>query len=207
MAGVPVCRPQPTEIDGYYTSHNFMTHAYSDPLVLGQVLVILWQSKDTWKERFPFRYMGQQHGRHWEAGILGVEASGRNWATKHEARNKERNPSRLRPSSWGKRWSPVSWTVCTELSLRVWPIEWVLGGGNNMGSFLLLPQTCLFTYMDSLLGLCMAHYSVPSDPWPLSVLGGGGCPPWALSLQTLALDCLFLSLCALVIPINPWHYF
>lgn len=53
MAGVPVCRPQPTEIDGYYTSRNFMTHAYSDPLVLGQVLVILWQSKDTWKERFP----------------------------------------------------------------------------------------------------------------------------------------------------------
>lgn len=99
MAGVPVCRPQPTEIDGYYTSHNFMTHAYSDPLVLGQVLVILWQSKDTWKERFPFRYMGQQHGRHWEAGILGVEASGRNRVTKHEARNKERNPSRLRPSS------------------------------------------------------------------------------------------------------------
>lgn len=78
MAGVPVCRPQPTEIDGYYTSRNFMTHAYSDPLVLGQVLVILWQSKDTWKEHFPFRYMGQQHGRHWEAGILGVEASGRN---------------------------------------------------------------------------------------------------------------------------------
>lgn len=76
MAGVPVCRPQPTEIDGYYTARNFMTHAYSDPFVLGQVLVILWQSKDTWKERFPFRYMGQQHGRQifwgWR-GVGGIE--------------------------------------------------------------------------------------------------------------------------------------
>lgn len=84
------------------THHTTLTHAYSDPLVLGQVLVIVWQRKDAWKERFPFSYVGQQHGRHWEAGILGAVAGGRNGATKHEARIKERNPSRLRPSSWGK---------------------------------------------------------------------------------------------------------